>query len=577
MSAKTWVVENKDAEAVRRLAFQAGVSPVTAQVLRIRGIRDATEARRFLQPALDHLHDPFAFRAMPRAVRRIQAAIRAGERIAIYGDYDVDGISGLCLLAQYLRLTGASPITYVPHRIRDGYGLNARSVDRLADAGVTLLVTVDCGTNNPLEIARAGERGMDVVVVDHHEPGPELPEAVAILNPKVPESGYPFSSLCSGALSFKLAWALSNELPAALRGSQRYRDFLLNAFALVTLSTFADVVPLVGENRVMVRFGVEALAAAPNPGLRALLRRVGLEGKPLGEFEVSFRIVPMLNALGRMGDAEDAARLFLTSDAAEIQMLLDRSESSNRERQKIEQAIAAEAVRRVEQGPHRDAAAIVLADESWHPGVLGIVASRLVDRFQKPSVILAIDGDRAKGSARAPAGFHLAEALARCRERMPDLRGGGHAQAAGVDVPRKRIAEFREIFEELAAAVLERNGTVASLRIDDEVGLPDVDVSLCRELARLAPHGEGNREPLLSIRRVVPAGDPRVMKEKHVAFRVTDGDRSLRAVAFNMPRLTCLLKKWPSVDLAFYPRLNEAYSREPELIVRDIRPGSFEG
>jgi single-stranded-DNA-specific exonuclease len=570
VSDKAWLVAPRDSDAVRLLASQAGISSVTAQVLRLRGIQHPSDARRFLQPALEHLHDPFAFRAMPQAVRRIHSAIRGGERIAIFGDYDVDGISGLCLLAHFLRLAGAEPLTCIPHRTRDGYGLNIRAVDRLADAGATLLLTVDCGTNNPVEISRARERGVDVVVVDHHEPGSALPDAVAILNPKLPDSGYPFASLCSGGMSFKLAWALSNDLPESVRRSPRYREFLLDAFSFVTLSTFADVVPLVDENRVLVRFGVEALAAVPNPGLRALIRRVGLEGKPLGEFEVAFRIVPMLNALGRMGNAEDAARLFLTRDAAEIETLLDSSERANRERQKTEQAIAAEAVRRVEEGPQRDAAAIVLADEGWHPGVVGIVASRLVDRFHKPAVVLAIDGDRAKGSARSPSGFHLADAIERCRERLPEIRGGGHARAAGVDVPRKRLAEFREAFQELAAAgAAGRAG--ATLRIDDEIGLGDVDVPLCRELARLAPHGEGNREPLLAARRLAPAGTPRVMKEKHVAFQASDGTRSLRAVAFNMPRLTSLLKKWRAVDIAFSPRLNEAYSRDPELIVRDIR------
>jgi single-stranded-DNA-specific exonuclease len=318
-----------------------------------------------------------------------------------------------------------------------------------------------------------------------------------------------------------------------------------------------------------VRFGVDAMQSAPNPGVRRLLERTRLLGKRIQDFDVSFRIAPMLNALGRMGEASDAARLFLTDRPEEVDQVLDRAEQSNRERQKVEQSIVAEAIRQLEGKDLDEHPALVLAGDSWHPGVVGIVASRLVDRYQRPAAVLAVDGDQAKGSIRTTGGFDLSEAIDRCRERIPELKGGGHAQAAGVTLPRSGIRRFREAFQALAREGLPEDRR-PTLRVDDEVEISQIERGLCKEMMRLSPHGAGNPAPLLAARGLSVAGPPRIMKEKHVAFQLSDGRRSIRAVAFNRPKLGRQLKKWERVDVAFVPKLNETYSPHPEMMVRDV-------
>ncbi len=571
MKIKKWVVASRDAHEVRRLSQESNVSKITAQILLQRGITTATKIKQFLNPDLDQLHDPFKFEDMRAAVERLRSAMKNQEKIGVFGDYDVDGITGTSVLKLFFRMQGVEIETYTPHRTKEGYGLSVGAVDELASRGVKVLITVDCGTTAVIEVAHARSKGIDVIVLDHHEEGPERPEAMAIVNPKRRGTAYPFSGICSGGLSFKLAWALSENLPQVLKQSPKYRDFLLDAFSLATLATVADVAPLVDENRVLVRFGMEAMKSVPNKGLRQLLSKARIKER-VTEFDIGYKLAPRLNAIGRMGHARDAVELFTSQDDAAIYKILEATEKANRERQKTEAGILDEALYQVEKkyDSTRDSM-IVVASAGWHLGVVGIIASRLVDRFNCPAIVLCIEGERARGSARSVDGFNLAEALEECKLKIPGMRAGGHAQAAGLEVPAEHLDRFREEIAVVAKRMLEGADRDAILSIDDEVVLSHITSGVCKEIQQLSPHGYGNPEPVLAVRNVKIHGEPKLMKERHVAFFVGDGERSIRTVAFGMGYLANELARHSVYDLAVTPQINTYAGEEVELLLKDIR------
>jgi single-stranded-DNA-specific exonuclease len=570
MREKRWVFASADKGAGARLAAALNISPVTATLLLNRGVRDADEARRFLKPELSALVDPLRLDGMSAAVDRLERAVRAREPVAIFGDYDVDGTAGTAILVKLLRLL-ETPVRYrVPHRVRDGYGLNAAAVRAFAEEGARLLVTVDCGTTDLEELALARTLGLDVVVLDHHEPGPSLPEVVALLNPKLPGSGYGFSGICSAGLAFKLAWALADRTAARRRPG--FDGFILDAMGLAALGTVADVCPLIGENRVFVRYGLDALRECRGRGLRALLELARLEGKPLETFDVAFRLAPRLNALGRIGTAMDCVDLLVGEEEGRVQEILALMEKSNRHRKGIEDEMCEQAVAQVEAaggaGP-----AIVLADARWHLGVVGIVAARLVDRYERPSFVLAIDEEGvARGSARSVEGYALHEALQACAG--PLLTHGGHAMAAGLSLKAQDVEAFRRQIERHAARNLTPEAMQPKLSIDDEVPLSAVTKALAREIERLAPHGAGNPAPLLAASHLKIAGEPRLMGKRndHLSFHVAGSGGALRAVGFGMGKLQDDLKRARTVSIAFTPQINEWQGRESvELHLKDLR------
>jgi single-stranded-DNA-specific exonuclease len=565
---KRWVFASREPALEARLARDLRVSAVTAQLLVARGVRDLTTARDFLRPALDTLPDPMAIDSMPRACERIERALRANERIAIHGDYDVDGMTGSAILWKYFALLGRKVDVHIPHRVRDGYGLSGASVERFAAEGVKLLITVDCGTNSAVEIARAAELGMDVIVVDHHEAPGALPPAAAIINPKAPGSTYPFRGLCSAGLAFKLTWALAGR-GAGVRRGDAFQQFLLDAMAYVALGTVADVSPLTGENRVFVRYGLDALRASRSPGLRALVEKARLEDRPLDAEAISFRLAPRLNALGRLGTAQDAFELLTTDDPARIAEITALLESSNRARRDIEDRIYEDACTRV-----NGEAVIVLSDPRWHVGVVGIVAARLVETFSRPAFVLSEEDGVARGSARSVDGFALHEAIAACREHV--VTGGGHARAAGVTVRAEQVARFRDAVNTYAASRLPGEAPAPGLRVDDEVPLGAITRGTVREMGLLAPHGEGNPTPVLVASHVRPAGEPRLMGKRntHLSFHVSqNGGAALRAVAFDGAAWLPRVRESKTVSLAFTPQINAWNGREEvELLVHDLKP-----
>ena len=571
MVEKRWSVAPVEADLRDRLAREIGSSPILATLLLHRGISSVEEARRFLDPKLIDLHDPLLLPGMERAAVRIQEAVARKERTAICGDYDVDGLSATALLVEFFRLIGHPVITSIPHRIEEGYGLKPEAVRRLAAEGVRLIITVDNGSSAVEEIALAGELGIDVVVTDHHQVPAPPPAPLALVNPWAEGSAYPFPHLAGVGVAFKLVWAIGQRFSRAKKLAPELREFLLEALAFAALGTISDVVPLIGENRILACHGLRALERTPRPGLRALVEaaRKGA-AEPLTSEQVAFRIAPVINAAGRLGNADVALRLLLSASPEEARALAGQLDGENRRRQRIEEEILRSVRERVrsEVSLDRDRA-IVLADRSWHAGVVGIVAARVAEEFCRPTLLIALDGDTGRGSARSIAGVHICEALARCRSHL--IAFGGHAHAAGVEVAGDRVDSFRAALME--AIPIPPSEMVSELSLEAEVALDELDRTLLAELDRLGPCGRGNSQPLFLARALSVAGAPRVMGQlgQHLSFYVRGGEApALKAVAFGSGALAGSLAG--PLDLAFLPMVNRWQGRESiELNVKAIR------
>ena len=539
------------------------ISPAFARILARRGLAEPAAAEAFLLAKLDGLHDPMTLPDMPRAVARIQEAVEKKQRVVLFGDYDVDGVSSTALLASFFRLVGLRVEALVPERARGGYGLSPEALERVRAHKPELLIALDNGISAHAALNALRAQGVDCIVVDHHHVGKEgLPVACAVINPKRPESAYPFRELCGAGLAFKLAWALAVGFSRSQKVSPEFRAFLMEALALAALGTIADVVPLVGENRILAAQGLKMLAKPRAPGLTALLTACQLEGAPSAT-DVAFRLAPRINAAGRCGEAADALELLLTEDSARATFLAQRLDACNRERQGIELKIldqAREQALAVLQaaGPP---VALLLHSTDWHPGVIGIVASRIVEEFHRPAVLLAVDQERglARGSGRSIRGFHLAEAFAAGSEHL--LTYGGHAAAAGLTARVDALEAFRAAFSAAAAAALSPEDLQPSLQLEENLPLAEVTGSFCAELQRLEPCGMGNSKPTLGAYGVSVAGQIRAMgaQEQHVNFLARQNGAVLRAVGFGFgPHFNalCVAAEAGPLDLAFRPDLN---------------------
>ncbi len=489
-----------DGAAAARLAGALSLHPLAARVLASRGLAEPERAERFLSAPLAGLPDPFTMRGMEAAVSRLARALDAKERIACYGDYDVDGVTSTVLLAGFLRAAGGDVVTYTPHRLVEGYGLNAGAVAKLAEQEVRLIVTLDCGITSVAEVQEAARRGVDVVVVDHHTVPVELPAAAAILNPHQPGCGYPSKHLAAVGVTFCLAMALRKRLRELGRWTvARPEPNLRQALDLVALGTVADVVPLVEVNRILVRWGLEELSRSRRPGIRALKRVAGVaEGSPVSAGQVGFRLAPRINAAGRLDDAGRGVRLLLGADPAAAAALAEELDRENRSRQEIERRILEEALADAAGLVARGARGLVLSRDGWHQGVVGIVASRVVERYHRPAVLVGVADGVGKGSGRSIEGFHLYDALDACRSHLS--RFGGHRHAAGVTLEPAALPAFRAAFERHAAERLSEDDLVPRCRIEGWVGAGDLDERAALDLQRLAPFGAGHAEPLFGLR-----------------------------------------------------------------------------
>ena len=557
-----------------QLARQVRTSPLVAQVLANRGITDADEARAFLSPKLSDLRDPAELAGVEPAARHIADAVRAGRRIVIYGDYDVDGMTSIAILKSCLDLVDADVDYYVPHRLEEGYGLHTEAVETIIRDGAKLIVTVDCGIGAVDAVAAARAAGVDVIVTDHHALPAELAPANVIVHPAIPADHYPFADLAGAGVAFKLAWQLARELCGSTRVDDPMRDFLLSATCLAALGTIADVVPLLGENRVLAVHGLMGLPQAPHVGLRALIASAGLDGEKLDAYHVGFVLAPRLNAAGRMGHARLAVDLLTGAAGDRCGEIAAYLAAQNAQRQRVERAITAEAVEMIESKDlaSDDRRAIVLASDKWHGGVIGIVASRLVDRFHRPAILIAINGEGVgQGSGRSVKGLHMREAMDACSRHL--LGFGGHAMAGGLTIDPTRIDAFADAFVQYANDHLAADALAATLTLDAETTLSALSFPVVDHLSRLAPHGQGNPQPLVAVRRCRVVSAPRRMGKSGKTLGVILGQDNvtMRAVGFGMGDLADSLAGVNEIDVAAAPNLNTFQGRtNVELMLKDV-------
>ena len=567
---KTLVWQHLPCDDVQAAALASALDlhPTVARLLCLRGFDDPEKAQRFLQPSLDHLHDPFRLTGMMAAVERLEQAIARRERIAIHGDYDVDGITSTVILRRALEMLGGDVIHFIPDRLKDGYGLQPAAIERLRADGVSLIVSVDCGIRGIEAARKARELAVDLIITDHHEPDAELPDAVAVLNPKRHDCSYPDKYLAGVGVALKLVQALCDRAG---------KGHWLPAFVkIAAIGTLADVVPLVGENRVIARFGLASLSTGPHTvGLRALLDCCGLTGKTIDSYQVAFMLAPRVNAAGRMSTPDIATRLLLATDNSlenEARTLAQQLNDENLKRQQEEADLVAAARKAIETDPAVGAHnVLVVGGPGWHRGVIGIAASKLVDTYHKPSIVLSIDGDVAHGSCRSIPDFDMLDALERCSDLF--VKFGGHRQAAGLTMESARVPEFRQRINAWADEVLHPDQLRPRLRIDAPLSLNGITHDLVRGLDALGPFGMGNPRPVFHAAPVEIVDGPRTLKERHLKMTFSQQGRRFKAIAWRAAERAEFLEKHRSgVNLAFSLDRNE-YQGETylELNVCDIR------
>ena len=575
-----WLLPKLDRGEVEALSRGLGLGVPAASVLYGRGFRDPPSARRFLCPSLDDLHDPLAMRDMDRALERLKRAIHDREKILVYGDYDVDGATSVVILKRSIELAGGVVGFHVPDRLKDGYGMRPEIVESAAERGVSLIISVDTGIRAAEVVRRARELGIDVIITDHHLPEAELPPALAVLNPNRRDCEYPEKNLCGVGVAFKLVQALVGTLDWPLDKRRRILESFLK---LVAIGTVADVVPLTGENRIIVKHGLSGLRDVRSPGLRALLEVAGFSGGNVpSATQVAFRVAPRMNAAGRMATANDVIEMLLTSDPARARVLAEQLHALNAERQKTEAEIIDTILEECARTPVDDSqAALVFCAPGWHRGVLGIVASRLVERFCRPVFVLSEDRESglAQGSGRSIARFHLLEAL----ESMPELfvKFGGHSHAAGLTLDAKDVAAFRERFEKYAGDRLTPEDFVSETKIDAVLALRDVNDRTLTEINALAPFGCGHPAPLFAALDVELAGPPVLWKEKHLRVPLRQNGRLLWLKAWNFAERASELMPGSRLDAALSLE-EDSYAAANGLpgwsaILRDVRPAGAPG
>jgi single-stranded-DNA-specific exonuclease len=571
MINRIWESVQCDDAHAEVLARELGVSPVTARLLCIRGMGAIEDARRFLAPRLEDLHDPFALADMATAVDRILTAIAAKERIAVHGDYDVDGVTSTVILRRALELLGADVVHFIPERFRDGYGLQPATIDRLHGDGIQLIISVDCGIRADEAASRARELGIDLIITDHHEPDASLPNALAVINPKRHDCTYPDKNLAGVGVALKLVQALC--------GRTGHANWLSAFVKIAAIGTLADVVPLTGENRIIAKLGLGMLSKGPHKiGLRALLDVCGLSGREIDSYHIGFVVAPRVNAAGRMSTPDIAARLLLASDEAmgeEARALAEQLNSENVRRQQEEAEIVAQARKIVETDLEVGSrTVIVVAGDGWHRGVIGIVASKLVDAFHRPAIVISIDGDVAHGSCRSIPSFNMLGALESCGELMTKF--GGHKQAAGLTLESGRIRELRARVNEYADSRLGPDDLRPRLWIDGSLAFRSINEQVISELATLAPFGAGNPCPIFRTSNVEIVDGPRRLKERHLKMAFKQDGRVLRGIAWRASeRESFVTEHRAAIDLAFsleqdtwngerYLQLSVADFRAPE-------------
>ena len=561
----TWKIKKPDPQLVSLIQQEFNCSLIIASVMANRNILSKEEAQKFFSPTLESLHDPFLMQDMDKAADRLADCIKNRQNILVFGDYDVDGTTGASTLGLFINSAGGNSEVYVPDRETEGYGLSSRGVDRAEKIGAELIITSDCGITGHDSVDYANSRDIDVIITDHHMPSPELPNAYAVLNPKRDDCSYPFKGLCGGGVTLKLAEAAAKLLEID-------PELVYSHLDLITLGTSADLVPILDENRAIVHHGLKSLKKTEKPGLHALLEVSNLLEKELTVGRLIFGVAPRINAAGRLGDANRAVALFSTDNPIEAAEIARDLDEENRNRQDIQQTIVDEALLKVNsECDLQNENAIVLWEEGWHQGVIGIVASRIKEEFHRPTVIIAMENGVGKGSARSIYNFDLYENFTNCAAHLDGF--GGHPMAAGMTISKSNLPLFRETFINLANNALSESDLVGTLTIETEMKLSDINGRFMEFLDKLAPFGPGNMRPQFVSRKVEIAGKPRLVGNgDHLKFRAKQNSKTFDAIAFNMGKHYSDLLSGKPFDLAFVVEENEWQGRKSiQLNIRDIK------
>jgi single-stranded-DNA-specific exonuclease len=565
-----------DRDRIGALAREAGLSPLVAQLLINRGVGDAAAARVFLEGKLAGLHDPATLPGASEAAERISSAILKGRKIIVYGDYDVDGVCGTSLLWSCLKLAGAKDVGYyIPHRVEEGYGVNPEALAMLAtERGAELIITVDCGISAVKEAALAKSLGVELIITDHHTIGKDLPDADVLVHPRLPGSSYPFGDLCGCGVAFKVAWQVCKLFGDGKKASPHLRDFLMNSLTFVAMATVADVVPLAGENRLLVKHGLLGMAGGPSMGLKALLRASSIDpSRGVNAGQVGFKLGPRINAAGRLERAMLAVELLTTGDPARAEEIAANLDECNSRRQATERTIVAEAREIIEeQGGLGERGAIVVGKAGWHPGVIGIVASRMAEIYHRPAVVVALGEGASQGSARSVPGFNLYDAISACSEGL--IAFGGHSAAAGLKMLHTTFDDFARRFDEHCRGALTTEQRQKSLMIDAEVPLAMVTLRAVEDIERMQPFGMGNPQPMIAISGVRLVGDPRFVGEdgKTVQVRFGQENAVVKGVAFNQADRWRTLRQGMTCSIVATPQINEYHGRrDVQLLIKDFK------
>jgi len=542
---KTWQIREEDLASEKRLIHAISVPPIIAQLLINRDIRTVKDAEFFLNPSLLNLHDPFLMKSMGQAVSRIERAIRDKEKILIYGDYDVDGISATALLSSVLKRLKADVGTYIPSRLEDGYGLNKKIISSIHKKGIDLIITVDCGITAVAEVEMLNSLGVDIIITDHHTPAQQLPNTDIILNPLQDGCPYPDKNLAGVGVVFKLA--------SGLLGKDD--NWLYEQLDLVCLGTVADMVPLIGENRILVKNGLNELTHTKKEGLKALIKESYLKDKDITSYHVGYMLAPRINAAGRLGRSEISLELLLTDKPKQASELAKILTQENKNRQKMETVVLRQAMARIESEiDFTQQRVIVLEDDNWHKGIIGIVASRIVDRFYRPTVMISMDGDEGKGSCRSIRNFNLFNALSECSDFLKNY--GGHKYAAGLTVSKARLNDFKDKINHIAHERILDEDLIPCVKIDTEISISSLNKDLLKELDSLAPFGSGNPRPVFSSRNLNIKNMPQILRRSTLKMWVTDGKTTAEAIGFNMADSLPSNHLKQKIDLAYSCDLN---------------------
>jgi single-stranded-DNA-specific exonuclease len=561
-----WVIHNQyNIEEVNQLCETLNVPQVIAKMLLARGIDSLERAKIFFKPTCDNLHDPFMMADMEVAVERLHEAVLNNQRIFIYGDYDVDGITSVSLLYLVLVQLGVQVSYYIPDRLTEGYGLSSIGIHEAHKRDTDLLITVDCGITGAPEIEQARGLGIDVIVCDHHEQGVELPPANAVLDPKRKDCPYPFKELAGIGVTYKLAQGLIRRLGLDSSLVDRYIDY-------VAIGSAADIVPLVGENRILTKLGLELLNNSDKVGIKALFKVSGLGGKKIGTGQIVFVIAPRINAVGRMGDAERAVQLLTTDNIQQAENIAAILETENRNRKNVDEETFRQAILQVEDEHDSESdCTLVLHKRSWHSGVIGIVASRIVEKYYRPTILISVEDGIGKGSARSIRGFDIYLALSECKDLL--LGFGGHKYAAGLTIRENKIDEFKTRFEEVAASKLNKDLLTSKLHIDAELTLEEINGKLIKLLKHFAPFGPQNMRPVFMSKNLRVVGSPSIVGNNHLRFKVRRDGKAMDAIGFGMGNLIYrIAPDEANLDIAYVIDENEYMGQTSiQLRIKDLR------